>query len=179
MNCHLLASDTMEINSKTSFSKKELSSVWAPKIDDCINRTFMASIDHMFHIDAPIEKVFRAITSIEGLQTWWTTGASGETQVGGTITFPFADEAMCVMNVHSKENNKTLAWKCVEGPDDWVGTELSFELASVSGKTRVRFTHGGWKQQNDFFANCNFSWGKYLRSLRQLCETGKGAPFVD
>lgn len=139
----------------------------------------MASIDHMFHIDAPIETIYKALTGIKGLQDWWTTGARGETEVGGQITFPFTDEARCVMNVHSKENNKTLTWKCVGGPNDWIGTELNFELAPVSGKTRVRFSHSGWKEQNEFFANCNFSWGKYLLSLRLLCETGKGTPFAD
>ena len=139
----------------------------------------MASIEHMYHIDAPVEDVFKAITSIQGLQDWWTTGASGDPEVGGQITFPFTDEAQCVMNVHSKENNHTLIWKCVGGPDDWIGTELSFELTPVSGKTRVRFSHSGWAEQNDFFANCNFSWGKYLLSLRKLCETGTGAPFSD
>ena len=139
----------------------------------------MASIDHMYHIDAPVETVYKAITNVEGLQNWWTTGAKGESEVGGTITFPFTDEAMCVMSVHSMENNKALTWKCVEGPADWIGTELSFDLASVSGKTRVRFTHTGWKEQNDFFANCNFSWGKYLQSLRLFCETGTGTPFTD
>ena len=179
MNCHLLSSGTLNINSKITICKKELSSVWAPNIYDCLDYTFMASIDHMFHIAAPLEKVFKAITSIEGLQNWWTTGAVGDTKVGGQITFPFTDEAQCVMNVHSKENNKTLIWKCIEGPDDWIGTELSFDLAPVSGKIRVRFIHDGWKQQNDFFANCNFAWGKYLQSLRLLCETGKGAPFAD
>ena len=139
----------------------------------------MASIDHMYHIDAPIEKIYKAITSIEGLKDWWTKGAVGKSEVGGKITFSFADEAMCVMNVHSKENNKSLSWICVDGPEDWIGTELSFELTPISGKIRVSFTHAGWKEQNDFFANCNFSWGKYLQSLRLLCETGKGAPYSD
>lgn len=139
----------------------------------------MPSIDHMYHIDAPIETVYKAITSIQGLQDWWTTGAAGETEVGGQINFPFTDEAHCVMNIHGKENNKSLTWKCLEGPEDWIGTEIVFELTPVSGKIRVRFSHSGWKEQNDFFANCNFSWGKYLLSLRQLCETGKGSPFED
>ena len=29
----------------------------------------------------------------------------------------------------------------------------------------------------EFYAHCNFQWGKYLVSLKEYCETGKGFPF--
>lgn len=32
----------------------------------------MASIKHLFHINASKEKVFETITTIEGLSSWWT-----------------------------------------------------------------------------------------------------------
>ena len=54
---------------------------------------------------------------------------------------------------------------------------LTFQLSESAGKTLVRFEHAGWKNANDFFAGCTFTWGRYMESLRQYCQTGKGEAF--
>ncbi|MBI3259882.1 MAG: SRPBCC domain-containing protein, partial [Ignavibacteriae bacterium] len=54
---------------------------------------------------------------------------------------------------------------------------FTFDLDENDGKTRVRFSHSGWPEQDDFYANCAFSWGRYMESLRQLCQTGRGEAY--
>jgi hypothetical protein len=60
------------------------------------------------------------------------------------------------------------------------------ELPEISGQieqqineesTLLIFHHDDWKDYTPMFAECNYTWGQFLRSLKLLCETGKGTPF--
>ncbi|HWY38916.1 MAG TPA: SRPBCC domain-containing protein [Bacteroidia bacterium] len=137
----------------------------------------MADIKHLFHISASFEKVYHAISTIEGLAAWWTVQTTGKSEVGGMIEFRFGSQFFNKMRVIEMKPGSSVTWECVEGPPDWIGTKISFHLDENEGKTRVRFDHTGWKDANDFYANCNFSWGRFMESLRGLCEKGKGNPF--
>ena len=136
----------------------------------------MTSIKNLFHIAAPKEKVYQAISTIDGLSNWWTVETSGEDKAGGTLQFRFGGGGPD-MKVKEMKPNESLTWECVGGPEDWIGTTLTFKLDENEGKTRVRFEHAGWKEANDFYAACSFSWGRYMESLRQYCQTGKGQAF--
>ena len=136
----------------------------------------MTSIKHLLHIAAPREKVYEAITTINGLANWWTTQTNGESNEGSVLQFRFGEFGND-MKVTALKQNESVKWECVAGPEDWIGTTINFRLDDSDGKTRVRFDHAGWKEANDFYAGCSFSWGRYLESLRQLCQTGKGEAF--
>lgn len=135
------------------------------------------AIKDLFHINAPKEKVFEAISTLEGLSNWWTTQVSGSTEKGGQIQFDFGEFNGPMMQVSESVSNKKLVWKCVSSEHGWEGDIFSFNLDENEGKTRVRFSHDGWAEQDDFYAACCFSWGRYLESLRQYCQTGKGEAF--
>jgi uncharacterized protein YndB with AHSA1/START domain len=138
----------------------------------------MEKIYHHFIIKAPVAKVFESITSIEGLRNWWTTDTTGSTEKNGELRFGFGGPEMFnKMKVAGMEKNKSLQWKCIDGPKEWIGAELSFRLSTdKDGNTVVRFTHDGWKTINDFFGSCNYHWGLFMKSLKSLCESGKGTP---
>ena len=136
----------------------------------------MASIKNLFHINAPKEKVYKAISTIEGLSNWWTTQTTGESKVDGIIQFRFG-EGGPDMKVIEMKPNESVTWECVAGPEDWMGTTFTFNLDENEGKTRVRFEQAGYKEANDFYASCAFSWGRYMESLRQYCQTGNGEAF--
>jgi uncharacterized protein YndB with AHSA1/START domain len=137
----------------------------------------MFSIKHLFHINASKEKVFEALTTIKGLSGWWTATTGGDAKVGGTVQFRFGDMGGPDMKVKEIKSNESVSWECVGGPEDWIGHIFSFHLDTADNKTRVRFEQSGWKENDDFYASCNFSWGRYMESLRQLCQTGKGEAF--
>jgi uncharacterized protein YndB with AHSA1/START domain len=136
----------------------------------------MLAIKHLFHIAAPREQVYEAISSIEGLQGWWTVQVSGESEVGGILSFRFGEHGPD-MKVLALEPNQEVRWECVAGIPGWTGNVISFKLDENEGKTRVRFIHEGWSETDDQYAAINFTWGRYLVSLRQLCQTGVGAAF--
>ncbi len=137
----------------------------------------MTSIKNLFHINSPKEKVYKAISTIDGLSNWWTTQTTGEDKVDGIIQFRFGDFGGADMKVTDMKPNESISWECVGGPDDWIGTTFTFKLDENDGKTRVRFEQAGWKEANDYYASCAFSWGRYMESLRQYCQTGNGEAF--
>jgi hypothetical protein len=39
------------------------------------------------------------------------------------------------------------------------------------------FQHDDWKDYTQMFAECSYTWGQFLRSLKLLCKTGTGRSF--
>jgi uncharacterized protein YndB with AHSA1/START domain len=136
----------------------------------------MATIKHLLHINAPRERVYQAISTVGGLQNWWTVQTSGEDVLGGILAFRFGAMGPD-FKVTELIPTQKVKWQCVAGMPDWMGTTLQFELDQSEGKTRLRFEHTGWQQEDDFYAACSFTWGRYLESLRQYCHSGKGEAF--
>ena len=113
------------------------------------------SIKHLFHINASKEKVFEAITTINGLSNWWTTKTTGSDTLGGIIQFRFTEINGPDMKVIDIKPNDSLTWECLASPYGWKGNILTFNVDENEDKTRVRFEHAGWKEQDDFYAICS------------------------
>jgi len=67
-------------------------------------------------------------------------------------------------------------WQVVDGPAEWIGTKVSFELRQEGDWTIILFKHQGWKEPVEFMHQCSTKWAVFLLSLKSLLETGKGAP---
>ena len=124
------------------------------------------------------DDVYAALTTIEGLSGWWTRDTTGVTEVGGAIAFRFPPGGFD-MKVVELEPGKKVLWEVVEGPVEWVGTRVSFELSQAGDFTIVLFEHRGWAEPVEFMYHCSTKWASYLLSLKQLVETGTGAPAPD
>jgi hypothetical protein len=71
---------------------------------------------------------------------------------------------------------KNLRWSCVEGPEEWIGTEICFDLSEQDGQTIMIFGHRNWREAVEFMAHCSMKWAVFLLSLRDYVETGTGKP---
>jgi hypothetical protein len=136
----------------------------------------MEKIFHNFDVKTSASKIYEELVTVKGLQNWWTNGTSGNADKGGELKFSFGSNYVKTMKVTKTEKNKTVQWKCVHGPKDWIGTTLTFKLKQSKGITNVRFVHDKWKKANDFYGHCNYHWGLFMKSLKTLAETGKGMP---
>ena len=132
-------------------------------------------IKHLITIDSPIQKVFQAIDSIEGLRNWWTVQTENADE--DLIDFRFGDRYYVQMKVIEQHKDNFIKWECIKAEPDWVGTEVSFHLSLEDGNTVLRFMHDKWPSHADFFAHCNLNWAKYLFSLKDYLETGQGQPY--
>ncbi len=135
------------------------------------------AIKHLFHINASRSDVFKAISTIDGLAHWWTTQTTGSSDLGGVIQFRFGDFGGPDMKVTELIPDERIVWECMESNHGWKGHTFIFFIDENEGKTRVRFSHSGWNDEDDFYAICTFAWGRYMESLRQLCQIGKGDAF--
>jgi len=68
-------------------------------------------------------------------------------------------------------------WQVVDGPEEWIGTKISFELRQEGDWSIVLFKHQGWRDPVEFMHHCSTKWAVFLLSLKSLLETGKGTPF--
>ena len=159
----------------------------------------MPNIRHQLLIGASAEKIYNAITSQEGLSAWWTPDTKAKPELDNIARFPFGPEYFKEMKITELKPFEQIKWICIEGAKEWIGTHLSFKLEpgnkeillnahpEMEGQlqqqrnsdkgTLLIFHHDDWREYTPMFAECNFTWGQFLRSLKLLCETGKGRPW--
>ena len=137
----------------------------------------MFDILHRIAIKATPEKVYHALSEESCLAGWWTTCTTASPTVGAIDKFRFGDRGFNDMEVAELVPGKRVRWRCVDGAQEWIGTELTFDLKMEDGHTVVLFAHRGWREQVEFMHYCSTKWATYLLSLKSLCETGTGTPY--
>jgi uncharacterized protein YndB with AHSA1/START domain len=121
--------------------------------------------------------VLPALTTIDGLASWWTTDTEGDASVDGVIKFRFIPGGFDMKVLEIKPDR--VRWEVAEGPEEWMGTTITFDLKQDGEHTVVLFTHEGWKEPVEFMNHCSTKWASYLLSLKDYVETGKGSPSPD
>jgi uncharacterized protein YndB with AHSA1/START domain len=136
----------------------------------------MVDILHRIGIEGSTpEKVYDAITTLDGLSGWWTEKTTGAACLGGVIEFRFRAGGFD-MKVVKLDPGRLVRWEVVSGPAEWVGTFVQWDLRQDGDYTIVMFRHEGWREPVEFMHHCSTKWATFLMSLKQLLETGTGAP---
>ena len=130
---------------------------------------------HRVGIKSPAGDVYKALTTRKVLSEWWTNDTRGEAGFGGLVQFRFPLGGFD-MKVVELDPDKRVLWHVVDGPEEWIGTKISWELRQEADYTLVLFKHQGWKEPVEFMHHCSTKWAVFLMSLKSLLETGKGAP---
>jgi uncharacterized protein YndB with AHSA1/START domain len=143
----------------------------------------MADILHRVGIKSSSEEVYKALATREGLADWWTKNTQGESKVGGVLKFRFSVGGTEIggfdMKVLELQPGQRVLWQVVEGPEEWIGTKISWNLKQDGDYAIVLFKHQDWKEPEEFMHHCSTKWAIFLMSLKSLVETGKGAPSPD
>jgi uncharacterized protein YndB with AHSA1/START domain len=136
----------------------------------------MPDILHKVDIQSSPEETYTALTTLDGLAGWWTTTTQGNPDVGGTIAFRFGPQGGFDMKVLELQHGQHVLWQVVGGPEEWLGTMVSFTLRRDGDYTVVLFEHRGWKEPVEFMHHCSTKWATYLLSMKSLLEGGRGRP---
>ena len=137
----------------------------------------MANITHAIRTTANISEVVSALTTLKGLDSWWTSTTSGDPSQGGTLQFRFGDHSGPDMSVEKVTKHKII-WKCISGPDEWLDTTIEFQLQdNDESGCHLMFTHRGWKNETAFHYHCSMKWASFLLSLKEFLELGTGRAF--
>jgi uncharacterized protein YndB with AHSA1/START domain len=143
----------------------------------------MADILHRVGIRSSLDDVYKALTTREGLAAWWTNNTQGESKVGGVLQFRFSAGGVDIggfeMKVLELHPAKRVLWQVVGGPEEWIGTKVSWELKQEGDYSILLFKHQDWREPVEFMHHCSTKWAIFLMSLKSLLETGKGASNPD
>ena len=141
----------------------------------------MVDIIHRVGIRAPVSKVYTALSTVEGVASWWTRDTTGVSKSGGNIDVRFLSPSgkeigSMNMEVLELDPSKKVHWRFKSGPAEWVGTDVIFNLSQDGDYTIVLFGHKNWREAGEFTSHCSMKWATFLLSLKDLVETGSGKP---
>lgn len=127
-------------------------------------------------ISASRNRVFDAISTLDGPRRWWTTIATGSATPGGELRFGFAGlDEQIVMRVDEVQRPSAVAWSCVAHTRDeeWTGSQVRFELSERGPQAcELHFRHIGI-----FPEVVAAGWDHFLASLAAYAEHGGGSPY--
>jgi uncharacterized protein YndB with AHSA1/START domain len=138
----------------------------------------MYTIENHIDIHATPANIFAALTTKEGVATWWTDDCDVS---ASEATYRFAKpdrDRESTWRVDERTGSR-VAMTCIRevNTPDWLGTKLSFALEPRGAITRVSLVHAGYRDKNEMYEQCTAGWAYFLGSLKKLLETGTGEPF--
>lgn len=133
----------------------------------------MADSLHQVTIQSDDATLYQAITSKEGIQHWWTDQCEMAHQEGEPTKL-WLDNGRTQYTMRSQKllPNKRIFWVCTQGPEEWIGTELWWEINAIdSNNCQLDFKHMNWHRDDGLFPQCNSTWGKLMNQLKRYCES--------
>ena len=143
----------------------------------------MVDILHRVGIKSSQDDVYKALATREGLAAWWTHDTQGDSKVGAVLKFRFSTAGVEVggfdIKVIELQPGRQVLWQVLDGPAEWIGTRIRWELKQEGEHCIVLFKHQGWREPVEFMHHCSTKWATFLVSLKTALETGEGTPFPD
>jgi uncharacterized protein YndB with AHSA1/START domain len=141
----------------------------------------MATILLRVPVDADPKAIYENVATSDGINGWWSNHTEGPDGVGSTMKVAFPDAPMTFdFEVTELAPGERIAWRCLAGPPEWIGTDVSFDVQTDDeGNTSVLFRHDGWATTEQSFPFIAYSWAQILPRLKKLAESGERDPFFN
>ncbi|HWI90238.1 MAG TPA: SRPBCC domain-containing protein [Flavisolibacter sp.] len=120
-------------------------------------------------VDGTPADVFKAITDVA---RWWTgePGVEGTAhKIGNEFTYRYNGFHYSKQIVTELSPGEKIVWLITESkldftkePNEWTGTQISFDIFPKNNKTALRFTHAGLTQNKECFTDCSNAWTSYI-----------------
>lgn len=141
----------------------------------------MAIIHHQVSINAPVAKVYQAISTADGISTWWDKQTPVQTDRGLVLEHnPGPEHGIVQLRVVELVPNQRIEWECISthpasSPASvWTGTHFIFELDDTGVVAIVDFYQTGYDEWSEFFEFNVSAWRQVLQSLKQVVESQHG-----
>ncbi len=138
----------------------------------------MATLYHQVWIKTERENLYEAITTQNGIGSWWDKPTVVESDDGLMLEFsPGAEHGVLRMKVLDMTQGQRVEWECISThPENspafaWTSTHIVFEITENEKLTILDFRHTGWDEKSKYLGFCNFAWGVALQKLKDFCES--------
>jgi uncharacterized protein YndB with AHSA1/START domain len=136
----------------------------------------MSAIVEELTIEAAPQRVWGAITEPDEIVQWWAYEARVKPEVGSLAEFRFRQGAFVMQfEVAELDADEKVRW-ISKSPPQWAGSSVTWQLTPVHNGTKLIFTHDGFAQVDEAYAQTRGNWEYFLASLKSHLETGKGTP---
>jgi uncharacterized protein YndB with AHSA1/START domain len=138
-----------------------------------------AALMHSVTIDSEAADIYKAISTGEGLASFWTRDSQAEPKVGSIARFGFGGPVL-EMKVEELKPGRLVRWSTHGGFPGWENTTVTWEIVPAKeGGQELRFSHEGWPVDlpQGELASVNYTWGRVVGRLKKFAETGKPAPY--
>jgi uncharacterized protein YndB with AHSA1/START domain len=137
---------------------------------------------HAVDVEKEAGPIYQAVSTRDGLASFWTGDVDAESSVGSVARFGFpAAPVDLKMRIESLDPDKGVTWRCLGDFPNWKDTRVEWELSpSPAGHgTQVLFRHVGWGEDYPEieYARVNWVWGQVVGRLKAFVESGEPAPF--
>lgn len=138
----------------------------------------MPSIRRHIHIAAGPRRVWRALTTEDGLTSWLADKARVDGRKGGRIMMVNEDDEGNPVEEHGMiskwrpTSHFEISWDKM-GSFPTSGSRLAFQLAVDGGETRLSIVHTGYGEQfedEDRFKQLDTDWRRALKGLQGLLD---------
>lgn len=141
----------------------------------------MATILLRMPVEAEPKEIYEKLATSEGINGWWSNNTEGPDGVGSTMRVSFPEAPITFdFEVTEETAGERVAWRCLAGPPEWIGTHLTFDIQTdAEGSMSVLLSHDGWATTDESFPFITYSWAQILPRLKKLAETGERDPFFN
>ena len=137
----------------------------------------MPDIFHNFPIKASARRVFEAISTPGGLNSWWTKNCSATPSKDAEYDLGFGPGYDWRATASQWLPDSAFELRFTDADADWQGTRVGFHLVENDNVTSVSFHHLGWPEHNEHYQTSCFCWAMYLRLLKRHVEFGEVVPY--
>jgi uncharacterized protein YndB with AHSA1/START domain len=131
-------------------------------------------IRHSVYIDAPVETVYRTLTTGEGWDAWFTEGSEVDASPNGEVTLRWKNFGPSRISaedggpVLETIRNKRFVFEWEPGDNP---TTVAFDLIPHAGGTIVELEETGYETMTSYM-ECATGWGEALALLKFYLEHG-------
>lgn len=133
-----------------------------------------------FDVDASEASVHDALTTSDGIASWWSDTVEGEPGTEGgdlLVSFPDLPEPF---HFSVSQDDDRVSWETQAFPPWWQGTTIRWwttQESDVDG-VRLHFEHGGFDPEDDIIPIVTPAWAGIIGRLQRYLETGEADLFA-
>ncbi len=140
----------------------------------------MPAIKHTFSTLAAPPRLFEALSTTEGLQSWWCKRCELSAAEGGQHRLRFDKGGQPIemtFELSESRTNERVVWTCVKNDNPaWVGSTLVWEIEGDEQGSELRFVHDNFADEGPGYRGTVSGWPRFVASLQRVAMGEAGDP---